>query len=339
MTWTSERATVNQIVQIGPEASGAMGTPVAAGKIIQELDIKPGIKMELTTYRSVGHRYPAAQEVNKEWSELPISGNLDYNTLVYIIASAYGRISPAAHGTSTIAKDWVSNPQLTGLTAAVEPQTYTLQQGDQSRAAQFAGCFVSGWGYKLTRKDANLTAKMLGQKTSDGVSLSSTPTAIAIAAMLSKHFNVYLDSTQAGLGTTQLAKILSVEFADDNIRGPTWFLNRSNESFSATVETVPTGKGSILLEADSTGMAPLTYVRAGTKYYLRVDAVGSEIDTATTPHTTNAFQHDMCILFAEPKPWTDSDGVFAIEYPYSLAEDLTWGQAQKLTVTNLITAL
>ena len=41
MVWAAERATVNQIVQIGAEASGAMGTPVSAQKILQELDIHP----------------------------------------------------------------------------------------------------------------------------------------------------------------------------------------------------------------------------------------------------------------------------------------------------------
>ncbi len=62
----------------------------------------------------------------------------------------------------------------------------------------------------------------------------------------------------------------------------------------------------------------------------------------TQNQTNNTFQHDMAIKFGKPTPFKDDGGIFAIEWEATIVEDPLWGasgQSQKLTVTNLITAL
>ncbi len=53
----------------------------------------------------------------------------------------------------------------------------------------------------------------------------------------------------------------------------------------------------------------------------------------------NIYQHDMAVKVSKPNPFSDKKGVFAEEWEFTIVEDATWGKAQTVTVTNLLTAL
>src|SRR5690242_2787359 len=139
MTYTAERSTVNQRVQIGAESLTALGTPVAATKVLSSLTFKLGIKAEVKTYTGTGEKYISEAELNREWSEGSVDGPMDFNTFPYLMASAWGNITPAASGASSTAKDWVGTPPTSG---SIEPQTYTIEQGDATRAHRLARALV-----------------------------------------------------------------------------------------------------------------------------------------------------------------------------------------------------
>jgi hypothetical protein len=119
---------------------------------------------------------------------------------------------------------------------------------------------------------------MLGQLLSDGISLTPSPTTIALAPIVGKHVNVYLDSTSAGIGNTLLTRVLSLDYSLGGMYGPFWTLNRSNPSYAAHVDLAPKATVKLKLEADANGMALLGYLQQGTTYYLRVNAQGRIID-------------------------------------------------------------
>jgi len=334
MPYTAERATVNQKIQVGVESTTALGTPVAANKLLECFDFTWGINGDVTEYRPTGHKYANAQEENTEWLDISMAGNLDYNGVIYPLAGVCGSAAPASHGASATAKDWIYTPPTLG---SIVPQTYTLQQGDAVRAQQAAYALFTTFGYKGTRKDFSCSGKLIAQPITDGATLTATPTAIAISPVPSKHFNVYLDSTQAGLGTTQLLRALSVDFSFDTVYGPLWVLNRANLGWAAHVDTVPKARIKLKLEADAQGMALLGYLQSSATYYLRVQAVGGVIDVPNSVNST--FQHDMAIKVGKPSAFSDDQGVFAIEWDCVIVEDPTWGKAQVFTVTNLLTAL
>src|SRR6266702_3930712 len=75
---------------------------------------------------------PPSPEENKEWMAGTLTGSMDFNHLPYLLSSAWGIITPAAHGASTTAKDWVGTPPVTG---SVTPQTYTFEQGETATRA------------------------------------------------------------------------------------------------------------------------------------------------------------------------------------------------------------
>jgi hypothetical protein len=339
MAWTQERATVNQVVQFGAESTTALGTSVPANKIIQALTFQESIESDVAFYRATGHKYESQQEENREWSSAQVDGNMDYNALVYLLASAMGSTSPVAHGASSTAKDWVFTPPITG---SIVPQTYTIEHGDpNTRAHKFTYSLLTSFGYKGTRKDFTLSGcKMIMQPLADGITMTATPTAIPIIPIPSKHFNIYLDTTSAGLGTTQLMKVLSIEYLFDNIYADLWFLNRATSGFSAHVDVAPKATVKLLVEADSNGMAMLPYLQSGTTMYMRIQAVGTVAIATDGPGSIyNTFTHDMAVKWDKPDKFADEQNVFAIPWNLRVVEDLTWAKAQTATVTNLLTAL
>src|SRR5580765_6767410 len=190
MTFTPERTTINQRMQIGAESTSALGTPVAASKLLDCFNFKVGIKPDVKLYGATGHKYDMIAEENAEWVEGSIDGPIDYNGVLYLLASTMGSVAVAAHGSSTTAKDWIYIPPVTG---SVVPQTYSIEQGDAVRAHKLAYGLFTNFAYKFTRKDATCSAKFIGQPLSDGITLTSSPTAVALAPAAGKHFNVFLD--------------------------------------------------------------------------------------------------------------------------------------------------
>lgn len=339
MTWTAERSTVNQKIQVGAEATTALGTAVAAGKLLECFDFIFGINADVKEYTSTGRKYPSVVEENIEWTDGTMGGELDYNGVIYPLASAMGSVSPVAHLASVTAKDWIFTPPVTG---SIVPQTYTFQQGDAVRAHQLAYGLFTEFGYKATRKDATTSGKLIAQLLSDGATLTSSPTAIALAPVIGKHWNVYLDSTSGALGTTQLTRVLSIEYMMTGIYGPFYALNRANASFTAHVDLHPKTTVKLLVEADVNGMALLGYLQSGTTYYLRFDAQGNQIASDGPGAIKNEFKHDMAVKVSKPNPFKDDNGIFAIEWDLTVVEDPAWGaagQSQQVTVTNLLTAL
>lgn len=337
MAWTAEVTTANRKVQIGAEATSALGTPVAASKLLECFDWTFGIDGDVNFYTSTGRKYPSTQEENTEFVSGTLAGHLDYNGVLYPLASVFGSQAVAAHGSSATAKDWIYTPPLSG---SVVPQTYTLQQGDAIRAFQTAYGIFTEFGYKATRKgDVTASGKFLGLPLSDGITLTASPTTVAVSPVVGKHWNVYLDTSSAGLGTTQLLRCFSIDYLFTNVYGTFFPLNRANLGYTAHVDLVPKATIKILLEADVNGMAPLSYLQSGTTYYLRVNATGPQI-AADGPGVVNAtFQHDMAIKFNKPSAFKDEQGVYALEWECMIVEDPTWTKAQTLTVTNLIAAL
>ena len=427
MAWTQERSYVNQKVQIGAESNTALGTPVAAGKVLQCFNWVFAPMADVMIYRPVGRKYPGVQIENSEWVEGTVDGPLDFNGIIYPLNSAMGAVSPVAHGASLIAKDWIFTPPVTG---SIVPQTYTIQQGDTiTRAHQLAYALISEFGYKGDRRaGVTFAGKALAQPLSDGITMTGSPTLINLSPVAGKMFNFYLDTTSANLGTTQLLKVLNVDFMMPAIYGMFFPFNRANLGWTAHVDLAPATIVKLLMEADSVGMTELTYLQSGSTQFLRVQALGPQIDnswvvtlgtqssgtftltykgqttagiawnaTAATVQTAIAllstiptglvnvtggtggpytvqftgslttdtsalsgsgallttpanfgivtavvnatFQHDMAVKVSKPTPFQDKNGVFAEEWELAVMEDPTWGNAHKVTVTNLLTAL
>src|SRR5258708_2344842 len=280
MAWTQEISTINQRLQFGAESTSALGTNVAANRLIQCFGIQWGPMADVKMFEPTGRKYPSAQIENSEWVEGTLTGYLDYNCIIYLLASTMGSISPVAHGASTTAKDWVFIPPLTG---SIVPQTYSIEQGDTVRARKASYGLFTEYTFKGDRQTGiDIGGKLLAQPLADGVTMTGSPTTVALAPMAGKHLNLYLDPTSAALGTTQLAKVFNLDYAFTGIYGPFFPFNRANLGWTAHVDLNPVCIIKVLLEADATGMTPPSSMQTGSTQFLRVQAQGLIIDNLQT---------------------------------------------------------
>lgn len=328
----TERSTINQRIQIGDETTP--GTGVSADKLLECFNFGFGPKVDVATFRGTGRRWISTAEENREWTELKIDGNLDYQGFTYLVAGVWGILTPSTHTGGTTSKDWIWTPAVSG---AITPRTFTVEQGDSVRAHKIVYGLITGFGYKGSRTDFTCTASMIGQSISDGITMSSSPSAVTLVPVVGKHVNLYIDTSSGGIGGTQVTRAFNIDYSYDTAFGPFWPLNRSNTSFAGHVDVAPNNTIKILVEADSTGMGYLSNLQNGDYLYVRVDAQGGIIES--TIHY--AITHDMAIKLTDISEYKDQDGIFAIEYTGMIAEDPAWnsGQAQKMTITNLLTAL
>jgi hypothetical protein len=332
------RAAVVQEVQVGVEATH--GTPVAAAKLLDAFTWTAGLKATTKQNRGAGRQYPSASALLTEMSAGKVSGPGDFAQLVYILATLYGAGTAALHTPSTTAYDWNWTPGLTGSYAALA-KSLTLQFGDATDAEQYAFLVFTGWGYSFDRKqEVTISGDWIAQTFTDGVSLTATPTAVEQIPMTGAQFNLYLDTTSAGIGTTQLIAPLKVDYKASGYYDPFWPINRANASYTDIVDKEKKHELKLSLEADSTAIAfKGSYLETGARCYVRVNGQGPLIDVANSVHAS--FQHDMACFVSDMSEFGDEDGVYKVDYTLQVAEDSAWstGQAQKITLTNLVQAL
>ncbi len=325
----ADRATLNQVTQIGVETSP--GTAVAANKLLQAVSISPGVQVDINTFRPVGSKFNTLAALGKEWVEASIDGVACYNHLAYLFSSALSYADPTQQGTTTAYK-WTFTPQ---QTSADTIKTFTVEQGSTARAGSFAYGLITELGLAIDRSAAAVSGSMLGQAYEDGVTMTASPTAVAVQPIQPTEIDVFMDTTAAGIGSTKLLRALTTGFDISDRYGPIWTLNSAVDGFAAHVETAPTATLKLLVEADAAGMGPLTAMRAGSKRFLRVQATGPTIaDTYVY-----SLKMDVCGLVSEVGEFSDEDGVYGIEWTFEVTYDADWGKAMTIELVNSVSAL
>lgn len=326
-----EVATVTRVVQVGVETTP--GTSVAANKQLRSISIDPAVQTELQTLRAVGGKFPIAAALGKEWVEADLDGFLTYTEIVYLLSSVLKSVTPTQISPPTgTAYRWTFTPAQTSEDTI---KTFTVECGSAARAMKFTYGLVTGLSLSFNREQVELGGSMLGRSLQDNITLTASPTLIDVIPVVPSAVDVFLDTTAAGIGTTRLSRVLSAEFEISDRFGPIWTLDSTQTSFAAHVETEPKFTLKLTLEADSSGMGPLTAMRNGDKRFLRLKATGPNIETGND----YAFQLDMCGLVSEVGDFSDEDGVYVIEWTFAATHDPTWGKALEVQVVNKLSAL
>lgn len=193
----------------------------------------------------------------------------------------------------------------------------------------------------LAGQAVTLTGTFTGLTPSGSIALAagvvgSTPSSAPIIPIQGTQISVYADSTAAGLGTTQLLRVLSGGFDISDLYGPLWVLNRSLTGYAANVETDPSDNltGTLVVEADAAGMGILTNVSAGTKVFLRFEAVGPTIESSITYR----LWVDLCVAITDAQKG-EEQGVDTMEYSFVIMYDTTWAKFMEITMRNTLTAI
>jgi hypothetical protein len=325
----AENPTINQLVQIGIETTA--GTGVAATKRFTAMKVEPGVRADVKTYKAAGYRFPTVASLSKEWVESALSGPLTYTEIIYALSSLIKAVTPSGAGT---AKTWAFAPTSTGGDTR---KTFTVEHGSSDRGKKFAYGLVTGLTFEFSREECTLSGAMLGKALQDNQALTALTSAaeIALLPVMPTQVALYVADTAAGLaGATAMTRAFSAGFTLENLTGPIYPLNQSS-SFTAMVETEPTGTFRLKAAVDSEGMALLTNLRAGSTKFIRIKALGDLI----TGSDYYMLQVDAAIKVTKPQDFSDEQGVYAIGWDGELTHDSTWGKACEITVVNIAATL
>lgn len=326
-----ERAAVTQGVQIGVESTP--GTNVAANKQMQSIGINSAVSMEPQRFRPMGNKFATILVPGKEWVEADIEGIASYSELLWLFASILK--DPGAPATlDTSARKYTFAPA-----AAAEDtvKTLTVEQGGVVRAHKFNYGLVTDLEITLNRDETSVGGTMIGQRLSDGITMTAGPTAIPNVPIIPNEVDVYLDTTSAGLGTTKLLRVLEATISISSRFNPVWVLNSANNSYVAHVEVEPAAEITLMVEADTVGMGFLTQMRAGSTQFLRIKGTSATLAGAATEKYSLTW--DAAVKVKEVGDFSDEDGVYAIEWTLEMVYDATWGKAFTVDLVNKETSL
>ena len=332
----AERSTLTQIVQIGVESTP--GTSVAATKRLAALSIEPSPTVEIDQFKPSGQKFKTFTALGKEWVTASLSGRATYNEIVYALSSVINTATITTPGGGTTSRNWsfYSNPY-----GDDTPKTFTVEHGSSFRADKFTHGLITEVGLNFSRSAVEISGSMLGKALQDGITLTSSGlSTLALNPVLPTQTSVYLASTRAGLGgASKLSRVLSASWNLGSRFNPIFPIDASlQNTFAAVIESEPDLSMSLTMEADTEGMNPLTNLRAGDTRYIRIESVGSTIESAITYKLTI----DTCVQVVNTGGFSDQDGVYAIEWQFAGITDPSWSggaRAFQIDAVNTLTAL
>lgn len=323
----SEIASIFQIVNIGVESTP--GTPVAANKRLSGLMIEPQIKLEGKKWRGSGYKYPTVAAVGKEWTEASFEGPITYTEIVYPLSGVLGTAVITGAGA---AKTWTFTPVSAGADA---PKTFTVERGDATRAFEFAYGLFNSLKMEFGREGCELSGTMLGQEIDDGITLTASPTAIALLPVIPEDVAIFMEDTAAALsGATQLERVVTAEWEIADRYSTPFFLN-GNRSFDVHVEREPKLTAKLKMEKDAVGMGLMTQMRAGATKFLRMQGIGGAISGGGNYTLTV----DIAGKIIDDPTFGEEEGVETVEWNFQGFHDATWAKATQVVAVNELTAL
>ena len=227
------------------------------------------------------------------------TSSLAYNANTATIQAALDALVNVASGDITVG----------GGTLPGTPATFTF--GGQYASADVPLIVVNGASLTGSTPAYTMT------QTTAGAAL----TEIAIQPISGKDWDFYIDDTGAGVGTTKLTRVFEWSWGITGMYGPVWPGNTSEPSWAAHVDLAPDTSFSFTVEADSTGMAELADLRAGTKRFVRIKCTGPTLGASTY-----LMQFDFCVHLTGISEFKDQDGVYAVTYEGEIQYDKTWGK-------------
>lgn len=327
-----ERASVFQQVQIGVESTHGTAPGGGANRLLSSMDLMPTPSIGVDYFRPQGNKFPTVAAAGKDLTTYRVAGKPTYTELIYPLSSLLGAATitgPNADGAYT----YTWNPASTGPDAFV---SFDVERGSSVAAERSLYTVFNQLGLTFDRDRADLSGSAIARAQTTGITLTASPTAIALVPILPKEISVYADTTSGGLGTTKLTRFLRGNFQFGQAKyNPLWVVDSAQASFVEVVESTPQATFSALVEADSTGVGFLANVRAGDTRFVRIRSVGPLIAGSSSYQ----FTIDMAAKFGTPSEYRDESGVYAIEYNWTLVHDATWTRAMQAVLITTVASL
>ncbi|HXG94144.1 MAG TPA: hypothetical protein VNN73_17505 [Blastocatellia bacterium] len=331
-------AVVYQGAQIGLEAT--QGTSVPANKVIQSIgigQIKPKGQGEL--FRPQSSKIATIViPPGDEMCEADAESWLTYNESVYLFCAAIKNVTPTTPTSGVLTRDWTFD---FSKNAADTVKTYTVEVGNADRAQKFTFGHFNGFQLDMSRKTAKFTSTLMGQRLQDDIVITPSPTSLSPTLVIPYKFDVYLADTQVGLDG---ASAFSRAFKANLTVGPrfdyVWRMASGDTSFVNYVELPLQASLKLTLGSDDAEMGPLTKLRNGSKQFIRLKALGADIETVAGPLTyTETFQLDFSGALVQPYESGEENGLVTRTWTFENIYDSTWGKSLEILLRNTVSAL
>ena len=316
---SAEDATKTFTVEQGEVSSGGRATRVTYGQFM-------GAKW---TWNRDGVNVNVQGIARRIEDDVPLSTSATYTLTAAGSPPTTGTYTLTHGGNTTTAI--AHNATAAAVQAALEALASIGANNVEVEATTAAGAgdlTVAANVYTVTFKRAlaaqpiTLTGTFTGLTPSGSIAIAAGtvgagPTLLTPVPILGNQVSVYMDASQASIGTTKLTRVFSGEIGYENRFGPVWPVDAANASFAAMVELKPSATFSMKMAADDVGMGLLTTMRAGDTKYIRWNAEG-DIIASTYPYR---LRFDMACKIKEVFKYEDLEGIYAVGFTFSMVED------------------
>lgn len=298
------------------------------------LSLRPAWNVETNEFRAQGFKLPTVIQQTDEWGVWAVEGIQDFNHLGFPLASRIAVPVTTTPGGGTLSRQHVFTLDADGADALA---TYTAQFGDTARAVQGTYGVFQSFGVDIARGALGFDSGFIS-RTPAVISSIATVGVVTVPAAptAARQFDVWADSTWAGLGTTKLLAAYegSIDLGDKFARDTP--LNSAVTSFESVVEaTDQSYSGNLRLGFDATAEGLITTWTTSALKFIRLKATGPIIETTIA----YSFQVDMCVQIINPGQLEAfNNGVLTLPFDFSIVPDPTTGNAIVVTLVNTQTA-
>jgi hypothetical protein len=325
-------------LQFGLEST--KGTIVAATKIIRGNWIA-GFTEEYDTYRSP---YPSGVLANVGGAGVfvrkgvTLKGEFDLSAeqaLWPLTTGILGAVSPS--NSDTTAYTYTYTPQLTTAIRTLDTLTGEFIMGDGStnhvaREAGYGFCtqFSCKWA---TNQQATMSAEWVLRASQTSTPTGSLAAYTSLEPLVTNLLSVYLDTSWAGLGGTQLTTIVrSAELDVMTGLAPDYTLDgRSDLDFTQHKVGPFTAKLKMMLELNATAASRVANFRANDIVFIRLKNIGSLAGAATAYKT---FQADGAYRFVSPPAFSEDGEQVLVGLDLESVYDTTGAKTLEFVVIN-----
>lgn len=273
----SERAEVFEGVQIGVET--VPGTAVAATKRLSALGITAGPELTSSLFMPRGRKLNTLAVPGRRSTTGTLDGRLTYTEIVYPVTGLLGAATITTPAGATLAREWAFDINPSGPDGF---KTFTVEVGpDGGVGSRFSHGLITGLTFSFGSEEITLGGDIIGRKWEDPFTLTTGGgvTDVALIPVDPNDVSIYVDETYEDLGTTLMERLFSADFGLTGKYGPIWPINAANPSWATAVELAPDATMGLTFAADAVGMGFLDVFEEGATRFVRIEAVGPEIET------------------------------------------------------------
>jgi hypothetical protein len=310
------------------------GTPLTTAMLrLTNFKLRPGFAADNTPFRGGTGKVVTGIEVSGETGPVTVEGIQDYNHLGYALSSRVSLPVTTTPGGGTLSRQHVFtlNPDAEDTKA-----TYTYVWGDATQAVQGVYAVFNSLSMNIQRGSLDFGTSMMGRLPTTGATIpGSGITTVPAKQIAARNYNVYLDSTWAGKGTTKLLDCyeanldLGDKFAtdapiDSTVSGFRGMLEAEEQDMSARYS----------LGFDAVALASIASFQAGSWVFFTIKSTGPIIEAAI-PYS---LQIDMALLITSPGEFGAAPNSPAVVVPFEamLAKDPVSNQVLMVTLVNTV---